>query len=303
MLGRTHLVFGTTTTLAAIALAGPGLFPTAGRDHLAYDIGGTHHVLTVPSFQPIVWLALAFAAALGSLLPDIDQPGSLVTRIPANRARDLRRAGARYAGGTIVGSPARLTVDAVSAGGILASAMLGGDGGRRHGAYSLLLFLLAITAGALAVMFRWLPPRQALTWSVQSRHSAAFVLACIAGVTALIAAGGIAGLVNRLPGHHRGWTHAPPIGLALIAAGLILGPSLFPALPGVGAALGIGYLTHLTADAMTITGIPLWLPGQHRPSLHLLPRHLRVRTGSAGEAIFNLIWPIVLVGLVILIGH
>src|SRR5437879_10975869 len=124
MLGRTHLIFGTTTTLAAISLAGSGLFPTAGRHHFTYDIAGTQHVLSVPNLEPIVWLALAFAAALGSLLPDIDQPGSLVTRIPANRARDLRRAGTRYGGSPVLGSPARLTVDAVSTGGVLASAML-----------------------------------------------------------------------------------------------------------------------------------------------------------------------------------
>ncbi|MDB5076394.1 MAG: LexA-binding, inner rane-associated putative hydrolase [Chloroflexi bacterium] len=303
MLGRTHLIFGTTTTLAAVTFFASGLFPTAGSHNLIYDLQGTPHTLTVPSLEPIVWLALAFAAAVGSLLPDIDQPGSLVTRIPANRARDFRRAGIRYGGGPVLGSPARLTVDAVSAGGMVASAMLGGNSGRQRGPYRLLLIVLAILAASLAAMFRWLPPRQALTLSAHTRHSVAFLLACIAVVAGLIAAGGIAHLINRLPGHHRGFTHAPAVGLALTAAGLILGPSLFPALPGVGAAFGIGYLTHLAADAMTIKGIPLWLPGQHRPSLHLLPPHVRVQTGSAGETVFNFVWPPVLILLVVLTGR
>jgi len=32
---------------------------------------------------------------------------------------------------------------------------------------------------------------------------------------------------------------------------------LFPLYPGVGAAFGLGYISHLVADAMTIRGIPL----------------------------------------------
>jgi membrane-bound metal-dependent hydrolase YbcI (DUF457 family) len=116
-----------------------------------------------------------------------------------------------------------------------------------------------------------------------------------------MAVGGIATLVNRLPGHHRGWTHAPPVAAGIAVAAGVLGPSLFPALPGVGAAFGLGYTSHLVADALTIRGIPLLWPGRRQPSLHLLPRPLRIRTGSAGEAIFNLCWPPALLAVIVIV--
>src|SRR5581483_12262227 len=125
---------------------------------------------------------------------------------------------------------------------------------------------------------------------VQGRHLLALALGGLAVGAALLAGGGVAGLVHRLPGHHRGWTHAPPFALALAVLSFALGPELLPALPGVGAAFAVGYLSHLAADALTIRGIPLWWPGQDAPSLHLLPRLLRVRTGSGGEAAFNVCW-------------
>jgi membrane-bound metal-dependent hydrolase YbcI (DUF457 family) len=133
---------------------------------------------------------------------------------------------------------------------------------------------------------------------VQTRDALALVLTVLALAALLLRLGGVAGLVNRLPGHHRGWTHAPPIALALALLSMAIGPILLPNLPGIGAAFATGYISHLAADALTIRGIPLCWPGTGRPSLHLLPGLLRVRTGGAGETVFNLCWPVVLVALI-----
>jgi membrane-bound metal-dependent hydrolase YbcI (DUF457 family) len=301
MLGHTHLAFGVATTLTVVALAGVGLDPPVDSSHVSIIIGGVEHGLSYPDLRPASWVALLFAAGLGSLLPDIDQPGSLVTRLPANQAHALQRAGARYGRGAI-GAPARASLGVIGTGGEMASAMLGGGAAPYNRAFRLLLLVAACLAAVMFGVARWLPPPRLLDLSVQERHFAALALACIAVGCGLMAVGGVATLVNHLPGHHRGWTHAPPVAAAIALAAGILGPSLFPALPGVGAAFGLGYISHLVADAMTIRGIPLLWPGQQQPSLHLLPRRLRVRTGSAGEAIFNLCWPIALLAAIVAIA-
>jgi len=285
--------------LPLVALTGMARDPSGSYDHLTYTLIGTHS-LSLPILSPAAWLALAGASALGGLLPDIDQPGSLVTRLPANQARSFRRAGAGMRWGP-TGTLTRPTLATADAAGRLATAFLGGYGGRLDRLFTLLLWLLAFVAGGEAVVARWLPPAELLVWPVEWRNVCALSLASIASCSILVALGGVSGLVNRLPGHHRGWTHAPPAAIAICALSNVLGPALAPALPGLGAAFSCGYLSHLLADALTIRGIPLWWPGASQPSLHLLPRHLRVRTGSGGESIFNLCWP-VLAATVIIVG-
>lgn len=78
---------------------------------------------------------------------------------------------------------------------------------------------------------------------------------------------------------HRGLTHRGVIALAVLAVGLVLGR--LTGYPDAGLAFGLGYLSHLLADALTKTGVPLlWpLPGR----VHLLPPGLRIRTGGLGE--------------------
>jgi hypothetical protein len=301
MLGRTHLAFGLGISLPAVGLAGMGLAPGQPRDHLVYNLAGAR-AITVAHLHPLAWAALAAAAALGALLPDIDQPGSLVTRLPASQNARLRRTGGRLGIG-LGGTTARVALALATAGGRLSTALLGGYGGRLVGLFRLLLCLLALVAAAEAAAARWLPPAGLLAWPPQARQFTAIGLMAVAGGAGLVATGGLAGLVHRLPGHHRGWTHAPPVALGLGAASLLLGPLLAPSLPGIGAAFACGYLSHLAADACTRSGIPLWWAGQSRPSLHLLPRPLRVRTGSAGESLFNLCWPPCLTLLVMLAGR
>lgn len=65
---------------------------------------------------------------------------------------------------------------------------------------------------------------------------------------------------------------------------------VLPPLAGIGSlfvplALSLGYASHLAADACTKSGIPLFYPRRKR--YHLLPRALRLTTGSlAEEAVF-----------------
>lgn len=51
----------------------------------------------------------------------------------------------------------------------------------------------------------------------------------------------------------------------------------------IAAAFSAGYLSHLAADAMTITGIPSKILGR---DIHLLPKSLRVSTGKWREGVY-----------------
>ena len=299
MQGGTHLVFGTAVSVALVGLGGAGLGAGVVWDHVSVPFTSGHaHQIAYPDLSPITWVVLAAAAALGSLLPDIDQPGSLITRAPKRQGKALQRATRAYNDGAL-GGPIRLAADLMAGCTNLASAFLGGSPGPGSFPGRMVQSLLIALFAAGAVVARWLPPHAMLSWSIHARHLVVLILTILAGSALLLRLGGVAGLVHRLPGHHRGWTHAPPVALALTAASLAIGPVLAPSLRGVGAAFAAGYISHLLADALTIRGIPLWLPGKTEPSLHLLPRPLRVRTGGAGERLFNLGWPVVLVGLVV----
>jgi len=50
----------------------------------------------------------------------------------------------------------------------------------------------------------------------------------------------------------------------------------------VGLALGLGYLSHVLADGLTLAGAPLLRPWR-KENVHLLPRALRLRTGGPVE--------------------
>ncbi len=301
MLGRTHLAFAVGTSVPVVVLTGIAPSPGGMCHHLTYSLDGPR-VLSLPALSAAVWIALVAAAALGGLLPDIDQPGSLVTRFPANQTRALQRAGAGVFPGA-QGAVTRPAFAASAAAGRLAAAVLGGYAGRLDRLFVFLLWLLALLATGEAIVARWLPPAGLLDWPVQWRHVYALTVGTLAALAALVAAGGVSGLVHRLPGHHRGWTHAPPTAIVLGAVCVPLGPVLAPALPGIGAAFALGYISHLVADALTLRGIPLWWPGDSQPSLHLLPPFLRVRTGSGGESLFNLCWPVAVAAAIVVGGR
>jgi membrane-bound metal-dependent hydrolase YbcI (DUF457 family) len=305
MQGRTHLAFGTAIGLTAVGLAGAGLgagviwrqIQVPGSIPLGNSINHFGSAMpagpALPQLQPAAWLAIALAAGLGAILPDIDQPGSLVTRLPGKQAQALQQA-ARPISRGVVGAPVGLATSGVVAGADLAGTILGARPGGPGRALRSLLYVLAILCLALAAIARWLPPSPVLTWPVQTRHAVALACLAAAALAVVMALGGVAGVVHRLPGHHRGWTHAPPVAIVVTVLASAFGPALFPALPGVGPAFAAGYISHLASDALTIRGIPLWWPGSHQPSLHLLPRALRVRTGGPREGVFNAIWPLAL---------
>lgn len=104
---------------------------------------------------------------------------------------------------------------------------------------------------------------------------------------------GVALATSRLPDlleagpiNHRGPTH-----WLLTAAGLIVGTSWLLQDYRYGAAitvgLAIGYLGHLVADGLTLSGVPYLWP-VWREDLHLLPQSLRVRMGSPVDTLFAL---------------
>ena len=116
-------------------------------------------------------------------------------------------------------------------------------------------------------------------------------------------AGKIFSFVLRLLGvKHRGATHYGVTVLLILVAAFLGWWTDWPRLLGygnlggdVGLAFGLGYLSHVLADAMTKHGVPLWwpLPGQ----FHLLPKPLRIRTGGPVETLVSLLAALALVWL------
>jgi membrane-bound metal-dependent hydrolase YbcI (DUF457 family) len=87
----------------------------------------------------------------------------------------------------------------------------------------------------------------------------------------------LAHLLSRTLGH-RGLLHS------LFGWGMV--SLIFALLTGkfglsLGGALSLGYLSHLGLDACTKRGIPLFFP--RATFYHLLPRYLRITTGSKAE--------------------
>ena len=101
-------------------------------------------------------------------------------------------------------------------------------------------------------------------------------------------------LVRLIAGGHRESSHWLPVWAVLSAvAYAATAPPLGP-----WAAVGFcaGYLSHLAGDGCTRAGLPL-LP-YTAARLHLLPRVLRVRTGSAGESVFTAAYIVALAAVV-----
>lgn len=91
----------------------------------------------------------------------------------------------------------------------------------------------------------------------------------------------------KLPVHHRGITHTLLV-CALLTLAVAIGLGLYrvTAPYASAAALGVlvGYGMHLAADACTPHGVPIFLPFSRR-DVHLLPRLLRITTGSWAEGL------------------
>lgn len=103
----------------------------------------------------------------------------------------------------------------------------------------------------------------------------------------------------HLPMDHRGATHSLLAGACVVLAVAVGVSFVAPAWMWVaGGAVGVGYATHLLADAMTLSGVPLGAPFVKR-DVHLLPAGFRIRTGSPVELVFQAVVVLALASLVL----
>lgn len=130
-------------------------------------------------------------------------------------------------------------------------------------------FVLAVAGAALGSLLPDLDARASL---LQTIH--------IGGVAPLVLP---ARLLNRLFGH-RGALHSL-LALAVLA---LLSLPLLGIEPLLWMGLVLGYGSHIAGDACTRHGVPLFFPSRVR--VHLLPKPLRLSTGSLAEdALFVLL--------------
>jgi len=205
MLGKTHLFYGVTAgAIVAFALAHPT--------------------------RPLPLVEGALAGAFGGLLPDLDEPGAMISNAPRLLGSVARRWLRRATRRTLFALP-----------GLLVGALIG------------------LAAAILNVVSR-----------------------------------ALSHLVRFVTGGHREGSHWLPVWAGLsVAAYLLTAPD---AGPWPAAGFSAGYLSHLAGDGCTRAGIPL-IP-RTALRLHLLPRPLRIRTGSAGETFFTMLYAVV-IGVVI----
>lgn len=100
-------------------------------------------------------------------------------------------------------------------------------------------------------------------------------------------------LLNRTFGH-RGLLHSL---LGWGIATLVLLPLGFTIGPTVPLAISLGYASHLATDACTKSGLPFLYPNRKR--YHLLPRLLRLTTGSQAEDGVFMIMSVLVAGLML----
>ncbi len=210
MTGKTHLTGGLALGLGlALISKNPALSLTQPLP--VWGIG-------IPAF----FLALP-TLALGSLLPDIDEPGSLISNAPRVISGHIRR------------------------------------GMGRRG-----------IEGVIAT-FLCLP------------------LLIINPVTRLLSH-----LVRRISSGHRATTHRPAAVLLISILFAALGNTF--SYPALGLWLFIGLASHLALDMMTLSGLTLLFPFSPRPCW-LLPRPLRVRTGSGVDVGLTVLFSLLATGL------
>lgn len=130
-------------------------------------------------------------------------------------------------------------------------------------------FVLAVAGAALGSLLADLDARASLLQTLR-----------IGGVAPLVLP---ARLLNQVFGH-RGALHS------LFALGVLalLSLPLLGTLPLLWLGLALGYASHLVGDGCTRHGVPLFFPRRMR--VHLLPKPLRLSTGSLAEdALFVLL--------------
>ncbi|MDQ5851811.1 MAG: metal-dependent hydrolase [Chloroflexota bacterium] len=98
---------------------------------------------------------------------------------------------------------------------------------------------------------------------------------------------------------HRGLTHSLVVTLAVVAVSTVLSIALTPGHTAWwGVAWSAGYISHLLADALTLSGLKLLQPWSQR-RYWLVPRTLRFRVGTWPDALLGSVAPVI--GLLILL--
>jgi hypothetical protein len=120
------------------------------------------------------------------------------------------------------------------------------------------------------------------------------LIGLLAGILNLVSRA-LSHLVRFVSGGHREGTHWLPVWVGLSAGVFALMAPLVASGYGLPAAVGFGagYLSHLVGDGLTRSGLPLVPYTGAR--LHLLPRPLRVRTGTGGEVVATILYTVLLV--------
>ena len=93
-------------------------------------------------------------------------------------------------------------------------------------------------------------------------------------------------LLRMIGVKHRGATHFGLTTLLLLFGATLIGRYL--GYPDLGVAFGLGYISHILADALTKSGVPLLWPF-YRKSIHLLPKAFRIRTGGSVETLLFMV--------------
>jgi membrane-bound metal-dependent hydrolase YbcI (DUF457 family) len=151
-------------------------------------------------------------------------------------------------------------------------------------------------AAAGAVWGSWLPDADRLGTRMHRRGRLTRRHLLVAALGAVLR---LPLVVFALVARHRGLSHS------LGACGLlaVLAALTAVVLGGVGAAAAaggaVGYCAHVLADACTPSGVCLWWPASRR-RVRLLPRPVRIRTGSLREALLALAAATVAIALVVL---
>lgn len=217
MMGKDHLWYGLSAGGAC------GLLVLTGHVHAVVHVGS--HVLSLGQAGPADVAWFVGASAVGSLVPDFDEPGSMISNSPR-----------------IIGALARRLLHRVGIGPLRPIAWLVG------------LFVLAL-ATVLNVISRF-----------------------CSSIFRVLALG------------HREGSHWAPIWIAA-SVGVYL-VTVAPLGPWPGAGFALGFLTHLIADGLTKSGLPLIPNAPWR--MHLLPRPLRIRTGSPTETTVTMVYTVAL---------
>jgi membrane-bound metal-dependent hydrolase YbcI (DUF457 family) len=151
----------------------------------------------------------------------------------------------------------------------------------------------ATAAGA--VWGSWLPDADRLGTRVHRRGRLTRRHLAIAALRAVLR---LPLVVFALLARHRGSSHS----LAACAPFAALAAGLAAVVGGLGAAVAggcaLGYCAHVLADACAPSGVCLWWP-ESRRRVWLLPRPLRIRTGSLREGLLAAAAAAVAVALVV----